>query len=176
MGSTSDIIKFIKNGGDFKFLRNSGETTYSEIQRLINNIDLKDQANNEIKDRLKKIYDNPKRKQNLIYEFKSLFNRLSTRGKNGYRSMVFGYQDKMYAFIQLSIIGNIPFNSIRNIGSKANEELNMFKVDVIKLINKYSEEIDDIKDNTSHAHILLDDISKKELLRIDFEKMIFVIF
>ena len=141
MQSTSDIKKFINEGGDLYSLRNSGKKTVHELGELIqkNSENLEDELINNLKEKFNRITNDIKSKELFYIDFMSLLDKLSVRARNGYLSITDNKKDNLDVFIDKVIFNNLSFESIRNLGKKSITELNFFKKNIEVSIDSYDE-------------------------------------
>ena len=134
--TTDDINDYILSGRNIYTLKNCGKRTAEEILNFTNN---SSQSYSLIENEYRIIqkYDYRKKIFNLILSYE--LSKLSVRARNGFYLIADNDKNLIQTFIEKAIFNNISFKSFKNIGLKASNELNDFRIIIQKLILKFSD-------------------------------------
>ena len=139
--SVDELIEFINKGGKLSSIRNCGKKTIYELNYLIsNNINEGNKLNYSPQNssELTSVYNSIREKdlkRDIFYDyFNSHLNNLSVRSKNAYLMIVENEINPIDSFIQIAILNHISFDSLKNVGKKASQELENFRGKIEEII------------------------------------------
>ena len=154
--SLDELIEFINEGGKLSSLRNCGKKTIYEFNHLISNninegnkLNYSPQNSSELTSLYNSIRDNDL-KRDIFYDyFNSHLNNLSVRSKNAYLMIVGNEINPIDSFIQKAILNHISFESLKNVGKKASQELENLRGKIEESLHYHAKQQID-----KHDHLL----------------------
>ena len=143
LGSVDELIEFINDGGKLFLLKNCGKKTINELETLISsNSPVKDESNNptynkptQLASLYSQIRDNELKRDIFNDIFNSQLNNLSVRSKNAFLLIVGNDNYQIDSFVQKAIISNISFETLKNVGKRASDELENFRGKIKEIIH-----------------------------------------